>query len=246
MKEQTLVQIVENFHRRGSEAAFACRRGYRIVRWSYGQVADSAYSLAEELTRLGVGRGDRIIIWGEDSAEWVISFFACVLCGAVVVPMDRTASLEFVQRVHRQVESRLCIGSREQPAIDPLLPFIAFEDLPELLSARSRPQISLPELDGQDTVEIVFTSGTTAEPKGVVLSHKNILTNLNPLEREISKYLKYERFVHPLRFLNLLPLSHVFGQFLGLFIPQIMGSPVIFQDTLNPSEIIPTIKRERI
>jgi long-chain acyl-CoA synthetase len=160
--------------------------------------------------------------------------------------MDRMASTEFVQRVHRQVESKLCIGSRQQPAIDPLLPFIAFENLHELLPARSRPQLSLPDLDGQDTVEIVFTSGTTAEPKGVVLSHKNILTNLNPLEQEISKYLKYERFVHPLRFLNLLPLSHVFGQFLGLFIPQIMGSTVIFQDTLNPSEIIRTIKRERI
>jgi long-chain acyl-CoA synthetase len=79
-----------------------------------------------------------------------------------------------------------------------------------------------------------------------VISHKNILTNLEPLEREIGKYLKYERIFHPLRFLNLLPLSHVFGQFLGLFIPQILGSTVIFQDTLNPSEIIRTIKRERI
>ena len=95
-------------------------------------------------------------------------------------------------------------------------------------------------------MEIVFTSGTTADPKGVVLSHRNILTNLLPLEREIAKYLKYERLVHPLRFLNVLPLSHVFGQFLGLFIPQILGSTVIFHDTLNPSEIIRTIKKEKV
>jgi long-chain acyl-CoA synthetase len=95
-------------------------------------------------------------------------------------------------------------------------------------------------------VEIVFTSGTTADPKGVVISHRNILANLEPLEKEIRKYLKYERVFHPLRFLNLLPLSHVFGQFLGLFIPQILGATVVFQETLNPSEIIATIKRERI
>jgi long-chain acyl-CoA synthetase len=66
------------------------------------------------------------------------------------------------------------------------------------------------------------------------------------LEIEISKYLKYERFVHPIRFLNLLPLSHVFGQFLGIFLPQLLGGLVVFQDSLNPSEVISTIHRERV
>ena len=75
-------------------------------------------------------QGDRVVLWGDDCAEWVVSFFACVLRGAVVVPMDRTAALEFVQRVCRQVEPKLCIASREQPQIDPSLPSMAFEDLP--------------------------------------------------------------------------------------------------------------------
>jgi long-chain acyl-CoA synthetase len=246
MEEQTLVQIVRNFHRRGAETAFVSRRGYRNIRWTYGQVSNASCGLAEELQRRNIRVGDRIALWGEDCAEWVISFFACVLCGAVIVPMDRAASLEFVQRVCRQVDPRLCIGSNEQPRIDPLLPFLSFESLPTLLATGLRPQPVLPDLKSQDTVEIVFTSGTTAEPKGVILSHQNILANLNPLESEISKYLKYERIVHPLRFLNLLPLSHVFGQFLGLFIPQLLGGTVIFQNTLNPSEIIHTIRKERI
>src|SRR6185503_9758150 len=97
-----------------------------------------------------------------------------------------------------------------------------------------------------DPVEIVFTSGTTAEPKGVVISHGNILANLEPLESEIQKYLKYERIVHPIRFLNLLPLSHVFGQFLGIFVPQLLQGLVVFQESLNPSEVFRTIKRERV
>jgi long-chain acyl-CoA synthetase len=101
-------------------------------------------------------------------------------------------------------------------------------------------------LDRNDVLEIVFTSGTTAEPKGVVITHGNVLANIAPLEREIDAYLKYERWVHPLRFLNLLPLSHVFGQFLGLFLPPLLGATVVFQEELKPSEVLSTIRRERV
>jgi len=133
-----------------------------------------------------------------------------------------------------------------QAGIDPTIARLEFEDFPNLLSGYSGAPF-LPEgIESRAAVEIVFTSGTTADPKGVVISHRNILANLEPLEEEITKYLKYERIFHPIRFLNLLPLSHVFGQFLGIFIPQILGGTVVFQDTLNPSEIITTIKRERV
>ena len=97
-----------------------------------------------------------------------------------------------------------------------------------------------------DILQIVFTSGTTAEPKGVVITHANVLANIAPLQREMRRYLKYERWVHPVRFLNLLPLSHVFGQFLGMFLPPLLGGTVIFQEELKPSEIVSTIRRERV
>ncbi|MDM7996913.1 MAG: AMP-binding protein [Acidobacteriota bacterium] len=237
---------MENFRRRGPETAFVCRRGYRTVRWSYGQVADAASRLSVELKKRGVAHGDRILLWGDDCAEWVVSFFASVLCGAVVIPMDRTAAPEFVQRVCHQTQPKLRICSQAQSRADLSLPAVVFESLPDILECGKAIPPVLPDLKSDDAVEIVFTSGTTADPKGVVLSHKNILANLNPLEREIAKYIKYERVVHPLRFLNLLPLSHVFGQFLGIFIPQALGSTVLFQDTLNPSEILHTIKRESV
>jgi long-chain acyl-CoA synthetase len=93
--------------------------------------------------------------------------------------------------------------------------------------------------------EILYTSGTTAEPRGVVLSHGNFLANLEPLERGIAEYRKYERWFHPLRFVTLVPLSHVFGQFMALFVPPLFGAAVIFEPSSNPSEIIRTIKQER-
>ncbi len=79
-----------------------------------------------------------------------------------------------------------------------------------------------------------------------MLSHANVVGNLVPIESEMRKYLKYERLVHPIRFLNLLPLSHVFGQFLGIFLPPLLGGTVVFENTFNPTEVIATIRRERV
>jgi len=220
------------------------RQGYRTVRWSYRQVADTAFQFARELDARGITEGDRVLIWGPNSAEWVAVFLGCVLRGVVVVPMDDVATPDFAWRVHQQVGAKLVVCSREH--LRQSIPTLSLEDLPDALAEHSPSAYQSVELEPADTLEIVFTSGTTAEPKGVVISHGNVLANIAPLELEIRKYLKYERWVHPVRFLNLLPLSHVFGQFLGIFLPQLMGGTVIFQDTFKPADVIGTIHRERV
>ncbi len=237
---------LDNFYGRGEETAYAHRRGYRTVRWSYRSVAEGASRFARELESRGIARGDRVVLWGENCVEWVIVFLGCMARGAVVVPMDQIASPAFALRVLGQVEARLCVCSHSlsRGVID--TPILTLEKLVESISRHSADPYLEVESKGEDVVEIVFTSGTTADPKGVVITRRNIRANLDPLEREIGKYLRYERPFHPLRFLNLLPLSHVFGQFLGVFVPQILGATVVFQDTLNPSETIRTIRRERV
>jgi len=95
-------------------------------------------------------------------------------------------------------------------------------------------------------MQIIFTSGTTDEPKGIVHTHRNILASLRPIEREIQKYLKYERIFHPLRFLHTLPLSHVFGQFMGIWIPVLLAAEVHFESNLSPREMVETIRQRRI
>ena len=94
--------------------------------------------------------------------------------------------------------------------------------------------------------QIVFTSGTTSEPKGIVHTHRNVLVSLEPIESEIAKYRRYERIFHPLRFMHTLPLSHVFGQFMGLWIPAVLGAEMHFEAQLEPSRMVDALKRERI
>jgi long-chain acyl-CoA synthetase len=244
MERRSVVEYLESFQRRGRECAYVQRRGYRAERWSYRQVAETAFRFARELEKRGIGKGDRVLVWGPNSAEWVVVFFGCALRGAIVVPLDDAGTADFTQRVYQHVDGKLLVCSREH--VVPAIPVVVLEDLQEALSIHASAPYDAAAIGPSDILEIVFTSGTTAEPKGVAITHGNVLGNTAPLEAEIQRYLKYERLVHPVRFLNLLPLSHVFGQFLGIFLPQLMGGTVMFQDTLKPGEVIRAIRRERV
>lgn len=266
MARASLAVYFEEVARRCGGVAFVQKRGYRRERWTYRRVCETAGSFAAELKERGIAMGDRVMLWGANSAEWAIAFWGCMLRGAVAVPMDDSAAPDFARRVAREAGVKLFLASRENVAREKAgpgmaLPVIALEDLPQIVGGRhmamrratigadgrngaDQPLFSDEPLGREHIAQIIFTSGTTAEPRGVVITHGNILANLEPLERGIQQYLKYERFFHPLRFVNLLPLSHVFGQFLGIFVPPLLGATVVFEDTMNPSEILRTIRRE--
>ncbi len=249
MAESIAEFFLEHFRARRHERAYRQRRGYRTESFTYGEVLEMALSFARKLEALGIAKGERVMVWGENSAEWVAAFFGCALRGVIVVPMDDGAAADFAMRVFQQVDGKLLVSSRrhvhESAVAGHAMAVINLEDLPQMTNRESAmpPKISVGR---DDTLQVVFTSGTTAEPRGVVITHGNVLANIAPLEREMRGYMKYERLVHPLRFLNLLPLSHVFGQFLGMFVPPLLGATVIFQEELKPSEVIHTIRRERV
>jgi long-chain acyl-CoA synthetase len=243
---QSLAEFVRGYGARKNEIAVAQRRGYRMERWTYGQILDNANRFARELEARRISKGDAVLLWGEGSAEWTAAFLGCVLRGAVGVPIDAISTPEFAARVARDVNVKLILRSDKVASAQLTAPWLSFEALSQSLAHHSAAPYPSPELTRSDTLEIIFTSGTTAEPRGVVISHGNVLANIEPLEREIQKYLRGERFFHPLRFLNLLPLSHIFGQMMGLFIPPLLGATVIHADSLKPWETIETIRCERV
>jgi len=260
MARNSLLSVFADFERFPSGRAIVYSRGYRHSSWTYETLAATAALFANALRSRGIRTNDRILLWAPNSGEWVAAFWACILIGAVAVPMDDCASPDFAERVARDSQVKLIVTSRNKSPLDLAIPALVLEDLPDIV-ARHRvfvsqtvpretrkpiyESLSAEPLTRQQVAEILFTSGTTAEPRGVVLTHGNFLANLEPIERGMQPYLKYERLLHPLRFVSLVPLSHVFGQFMALFVPPLLGSTVVFENSANPSEILRSIKRER-
>jgi long-chain acyl-CoA synthetase len=241
-----LASLVDDFRKHDTETAVVAHRGNRRYATTYGELAKLAGRFAAELDRRGIGAGERVVLWGENSAEWIEVFFGCLLRGVIAVPLDAAGSSDFAGRVVSDVSPKLIVGDRRLMAsLQGDVPRILFSELDAQLP--TKPMFAVSDaVNAQTAFQIIFTSGTTAEPKGIVLTHRNVLASLEPIENEIAKYLKYERWAHPLRFLHSVPLSHVFGQFMGLWTPPLLAAEVHFGEQLEPSRMTELIRRERI
>src|ERR1700742_3118954 len=135
MERRSLVEYLDDFLRRGAEGAYVQPRGYRAERWSYRQVAESAFQFARELETRSIGKGERVLLWGRNSSQWVSVFFGCALRGVIVVPLDDVSTPEFALRVHQQVGARLLVCSREH--LQAAVPAMLLEELSEVLATHS-------------------------------------------------------------------------------------------------------------
>ena len=225
--------------------------GFRCRSYTYAEVARAARGFAARLHDLGLRKGDKVVFWSENRPEWIVAFWGCLLVGIVVVPIDYRASPDFLARVSRIVSAKLLLIGQDVPSFDlgvsgpgGNFPGIPVWKLHELEASGGTPPHV--QIGRDDVAEIIFTSGATAEPKGVVITHRNILANIVPVEREVLKYRKWSRPFAPIRFLNLLPLSHMFGQAMATFIPPMLPGIVVLMRGFNPVEIAAQIKKRRI
>jgi len=221
--------------------------GYRTWRYRYGEVAERARAFAARLDTAGIAKGHAVAIWSENRPEWIVALWGCLLRGAVLVPIDYRTSASFVDRVAAITDARVVLAGDivEPSALAAGRPVWSLAELrqPETASVRPLPPV---EIEPTDTAEIIFTSGATADPKGVVITHKNILANIVPIEREVAKYRRYARPFQPVRFLNLLPLSHMFGQAMATFVPPMLPGLVLFTRSYAPEDIVRQIHDRRI
>ena len=212
------------------------------IRLTYAATAAAASAFATRLRDSGIHPGERVIFWCENRPEWIVALWGCLLEGVIAVPIDFRSSSTVVQRIAGIVSARaLLIGEGLTPPDS--LPCPVWSMRGVIASGSTRTFEPAP-LD--DTAEILFTSGATGEPKGVTLTHRNILANLKPIDHGINKYRRYMGPFQPIRFLNLLPLSHMFGQSMAAFIPAMLGGQTFFMPGSSPRDAASLIRRRRI
>ena len=236
---------------RSAEPFLVYDDGYRAETRSYADVRAGAERFAARLAAAGCRPDDKVVLWGENRPEWIAAFWGCLLARAVVVPLDVRTSADLLARVVARVSARIVVAGDEAPAAAPA-PGTAHWRLSEVLAgegaeaAPPAPPAPPPAATGADLAEIIFTSGATADPKGVEITHANLLANIVPVEREVRKYVKYGRPFFPLRFLNLLPLSHLFGQAMATFVPPMLAGVTVFMRGYNPAAIVRQIRTRRV
>jgi len=237
----TLHGLIDRLPELGDRPAVGLRGEFGSRWWSYGRLHREAARAASLLASRGIGRGDRVLLWGPNCPEWVAVFLGAVLRGAVVVPVDDDASAELAARVCRRVEAGLAVVGPDRPgdgvggvAVEPLFGLHGHPEPEDPGALRLA-------VGADDPVLVYFTSGTTAAPRGVVLSHGNLTSQL-------ARFSRWRRLVRrvPFRMMVLAPLSHVQGMVLGIGVPLAVGLSVLYTRSIHPGHLIRAIRDERL
>ena len=219
--------------------------GFRGWTFGYRDIARLARAFAARLREQGIRKGDTVLVWSESRPGWIIALWGCLLLGVVVVPVEPQSSIDLFHKIERRVRPHLVLLGDRVPKVN-LNGQLPVWRLSEIERGDEEAPLEPESLVGGDLAEIVFTSGTTAEPKGVLITHRNLAAQIRPIEDQLAPYRKYVRPFAPIRILNLLPMSHLFGQSLATFVPPLIPASVVFMSSTSPHEIARQIRTRHV
>ena len=251
---KTLIDLFELFKKRNSEA-FIYRTGIRRFTFTYANLYESSLLMASYLKEQGIKKGDKVAIWAPNSPSWAFSYFGILLSGAIAIPIDFASGKTRAENIFRLSGAKFIIQSnykfeklKTNPStghstvssdrIGSRLKTVMIEDLSFMIKSLN-PINKIEQIKDTEIAEIVYTSGTTGDPKGVVLTHKNIVSNILGATNHVSMPRK-------LNFLSVLPMSHMLEQTVGFLIPLFGGDKIIYIRTIKPSQILEAFKDEHI
>jgi long-chain acyl-CoA synthetase len=215
--------------------------GYRTYRFTYRDLFEQSRKVGAFLMDRGLSKGDRVLICAENSPEWAATLLACGLTGIVLVPVDRKSSRDLLDRIAQATDPQLLITDRSDLADSAEIEVVDIDTLFDRVAGIAAD--SLAQRDGyvtsDDLLEIVFTSGTTSEPKGAVIRQRNVVANLRALRLSL-------RFDPSWKLLSLLPLSHMLEQTVGCLAPLRFGCEVVYHKRKSFADVAAIIREQGI
>ena len=246
-RHRNLVELLESaVSKFGSGAALiAYHQSGEQSALSYRELRDRAARAALMLAGRGVRQGDRVLLIGENSPDWVVAFFAIQYAGAVAVPLDHMVSAEELASISSIAQPRAALLSdavhaRLSRAIGELPGDVAqfeFDELARPFLLRSG-MPAKPDIDRKALAAIFFTSGSTGAPKGVMLTHANLTAELSMISRVF--VLNEDEVL-----LSLLPLHHTFEFTCGMLLPLASGSRIVYPLGVDAANLSSTLAQIR-
>ncbi len=232
---KTLIDLIQSF-KDNKNQALVYYNGYRRFVFSYDELFGLILQCASYLKKRGIDTGDKVMLWGPNSPDWIIAYFGIIAVGAVVVPVDLKSDRAAVLKIAASAGIKFVIKTKFKASLNYETAYL--EELRTLIE-NEKFKSKLPEINKNDLVELVYTSGTTGDPKGVMISHYNLVSNMTAVVKKINVNNKD-------CLLSVLPLSHLFEQTAGMLTPLSVGAKIVYLATIKPSAIFQILKNEPI
>ena len=245
--ERTLQSIVDSLGERGDKTALMVFGKKDRHRWSFEELATRALSFANGLARRDFKRGETVALFAENSPEWIAAALGIIRAGMVAVPLDvqlgdktlvhtlQDSDARAIITTKKRVERIKKLDLKEKPKL--ILLDAGENDPPEADWERflKDEEIELPTVGREDEAVLFYTSGTTGPPKGVPLSHGNIVSQLDTAA-DVKLIKGDDRVLLPL------PLHHVYPFVIGMLVPLDMGLPLILPFSLSGQQLLRALR----
>lgn len=238
------LQSVERFTDR------PCSSMYHGEKLTYGDFAGRVDNLTDLLLSAGLVKGDKVALLSNNMPNWAVCYFTAVINGLIIVPILPDFSPDELEMIITHSDARaLCVSDKlfskvARPVVDRMNIVVRTMNL-GMISSREECRREIPadrpetHVSPEDTAAIIYTSGTTSAPKGVMLSHYNLASQIL-METDLFPVYKEDVF------LSILPLSHTYECSVGMLYPFSRGAQVVYLDKLpTASTLMPALQEVR-
>jgi long-chain acyl-CoA synthetase len=238
MKQLLTTLLEESAKKFPKKPALTMQMEYRTVQLSYEEVYSLSKKIACFLSANEIEKGDKIILLAPNSPYWICMFWGGLLNGVVLIPLNTQSTPEMIERVIKRTSAKAIFKTIHHKQNFPKdLKVFEIELITKYVSHFKDSNFKKTKIKENDLAEIMYTSGTTGDPKGVMLTHRNLFSNSDAVSKLIPITPKD-------KLLSILPLSHIFEQTAGFLIPFKCGAHIIYAH--SPAAIVNLLKKHRV